>query len=145
MIVYLDASALVKRYIAEPGSTDVRGLVGDAQAVGTAVVSRAEVSAALVRAVRVRLVSKTGGTSALAAFTAEWPDLIRLQLTETLAARAGRLAWEHGLRGYDAVHLATALAWHETLGEPVIVATYDRELWKSARACDLIAWPSPAP
>ena len=32
---------------------------------------------------------------------------------EPLAARAGTLAWEHGLRGYDAVHLATALFWRE--------------------------------
>lgn len=83
MIVYLDASALVKRYVAEA----------------------------------------------------------RLQFGEPLAARAGALAWEHGLRGYDAVHLATALVWRETLGEMVTVATYDRELWRGAKASGLAPWP----
>ena len=52
------------------------------------------------------------------------------------------LAWEHGLRGCDAVHLATALAWRETLGEAVTVATYDRELWRGALAAGLSPWPA---
>lgn len=47
MIVHLDASALVKRYVAEPGSLKVEALIGEARATGTAVLGRAEVSAAL--------------------------------------------------------------------------------------------------
>ena len=141
MIVYLDASALVKRYVAEAGSTEVGKLIGEAEALGTAVISRAEVSAALAKAVRLKLVTKGAGTTALKTFSADWNNLIRLQLTEALAARAAALAWEHGLRGYDAVHLATALFWHDTLGEPVTVATYDRQLWLGAKASGLVAWP----
>jgi predicted nucleic acid-binding protein len=49
VILYLDASALVKRYVAEPGSAEVAALIGRAQAVGTGVVSRAEVAAALAK------------------------------------------------------------------------------------------------
>jgi len=145
VIVYLDASALVKRYVAEAGSPEVSALIAEASAVGTAVLSRAEVAAALARAVRVKLVTKDAAAAALKVFTAEWEHLIRLQLTEALAARAGALAWEHGLRGYDAVHLATALFWRETLGEPVAVATFDRELWSGARASGLAAWPKALP
>jgi predicted nucleic acid-binding protein len=37
MIAYLDASALVKRYVAEAGSAEVGGLVSQAEAVGTAI------------------------------------------------------------------------------------------------------------
>ena len=37
MITYLDASALVKRYVAEAGSDDVNALVGEATALETAV------------------------------------------------------------------------------------------------------------
>ena len=145
MIAYLDASALVKRYVAEAGSAEVNGLISEAEALGTAVISRAEVSAALAKAVRAKSVSKNAGTSALQAFTADWDNLIRLQLTEVLVARAAALAWEQGLRGYDAVHLATALFWHETLDEAVTVATYDRELWNSAKTSGLSVWPSAPP
>ena len=145
MIVYLDASALVKRYVAEAGSADVAALISAARAVGTAVVSRAEVAAALAKAARIGLVTGEAGAKALEAFNGDWEHLIRLQLTEPLAARAASLAWQHGLRGYDAVHLATALFWCETLGEAVVVATYDRELWRGAQASGLTPWPAAMP
>jgi len=145
VIVYLDASALVKRYVAEAGSPEVEGLIGEGQAIGTAVISRAEVAAALARAVRIGLVAREAGAKALQAFNADWEHLVRLQLGEPLVARAAALAWEHGLRGYDSVHLASALAWSESLGETLAVATYDRELWRGARASGLAAWPADMP
>ena len=141
MIVYLDASALIKRYVAETGSAAVGKLIDQAEALGTSVISRAEVSAAFGKAVRLKFVTRDAAASAMKQFAADWPHFVRLQLTETLAARAGSLAWEQGLRGYDAVHLATALVWHETLGQPVLVATFDRQLWQGAQATGLIAWP----
>jgi predicted nucleic acid-binding protein len=123
----------------------VEALIGEAQAVGTAVLSRAEVAAALGKAVRVGLVGREAALKALATFNADWEHLIRLPFGEPLAARAGALAWEHGLRGYDAVHLATALAWGETLGEAVTVATWDRQFWRGARAAGLSPWPAAMP
>ena len=145
MIVYLDASALVKRYVAEAGSPEVEAMIGNAQAAGTAVVSRAEVAAALARAARVGLVTREAAAKAVEAFNADWEHLIRLQMGEPLASRAAALAWEHGLRGYDAVHLAAALVWRESVGEPVTVATYDRELWRGAQASGLVPWPVEMP
>ena len=145
MIVYLDASALVKRYVAEAGSAQVEALIGEAQATGTAVLSRAEVAAALAKAARVGLVTRESALKALESFNADWEHLIRLQFGEPLVARAATLAWEHGLRGYDAVHLATALVWRETLGETLTVATYDRELWRGAQASGLSTWPAAIP
>ena len=142
MILYLDSSALVKRYIREPGSTQVEGLVAQADAVGTALISRVEVGAALARAVRMGYLRRDDGEAALLVFRAQWPRLARLQFTEPLLARADALAWEYGLRGYDAVHLASALYWQETLREPVTLATFDRELWQSGQAAGLAVWPS---
>jgi predicted nucleic acid-binding protein len=142
VIVYLDASALVKRYAAETGTAEVEALIESAEALGTGAVSRAEVAAALAKAVRLRIATREAAAKGLQAFDADWSHLMRLEVSEPLIARAAALAWEHGLRGYDAVHLACALVWREALGEPVTVATYDRELWHSARAAGLIPWPS---
>ena len=61
MIVYLDASALVKRYVAEFGSTEVVDVTAAAAAVATAVVTRAEVAAALARAVRLGVLGEKSG------------------------------------------------------------------------------------
>ncbi|HSB32691.1 MAG TPA: type II toxin-antitoxin system VapC family toxin [Candidatus Sulfobium mesophilum] len=141
MIIYLDASALVKRYVSEAGSREVNALIAGASVVGTAAISRAEVSSALAKAVRVRLLSREEAASVLQVFSAEWESLIRLQLTEVLISRAAALTWEHGLRGYDSVHLAAALFWQDMLGDTVTLASYDRQLWEAAKVTGLVAWP----
>ena len=141
MIVYLDASALVKRYVAKVGSAEVDRLIAVADAVGTAVISRAEVAAALAKAAHTGTLSRDEAEAALQVFRAQWPDLVRLQLTEIVLAQADALAWEHGLRGYDAVHLAVARFWQSSLGEPVTLATFDRQLWQAGAATGLVAWP----
>ena len=50
MILYLDASALVKIYVDEPGSTQTQSLVEEAEVTGASMLARAEVAAGLARA-----------------------------------------------------------------------------------------------
>ncbi len=141
MTVYLDASALVKLYVAEPGSAEVADLLSRAEAAVTAVITRVEVTAALARAARLGRVSQAEAARALEAFGADWANLVRVRITEDLTARAASLAWEHGLRGYDAVHLAAALVFREASGEELLLATYDRNLGEAARKAGLKVWP----
>lgn len=55
MILYLDASAAVKRYVAEPGSVDIGQAIATASLVGMVVIGRVEIVAALAKAVRMRV------------------------------------------------------------------------------------------
>ncbi len=142
MIVYLDASALVKRYVTEVGSADVNALTDGAEAVATALVTRAEVGAAFARAVRVGVLDDVGGRRAQRRFSREWPDLMRIPVTEALVARAEAVAWTHALRGYDAVQLASALTWQDALGQEIVVATFDRQLWDAVPHAGLRPWPA---
>jgi len=141
MILYLDASALVKHYVAEPGSTEVNEAISQAEVVSTALISRAEMAAALAKAVRTGALTQEDASYSLQVFRDEWPDLVRVQVTEFVIARAEAFAWEHGLRGYDAVHLAAASVWQDTMGERVTLATFDRRLWTAAGQVGLIAYP----
>lgn len=145
MIVYADASALVKRYVAETGSAEVIALTTGAEGVATALVTRAEVAAAFARAVRVGLLDDVGGRRAQRRFSREWPDVVKVPVTEMLVARAEALAWAHGLRGYDAVQLASALTWQDALGREIVLATFDRQLWDGARDSGLRPWPDQLP
>jgi len=145
MIAYLDSSALVKRYVSESGTAEVGGLIVQAEAIGTAIISKAEVSAALAKAARMKLLPRAEAASALQVFNADWENLVRLQLAEVLISRASFLAWDHGLRGYDAVHLAAALFWQDMLGDPVTLASFDRQLWDASKAAGLIVWPERRP
>ena len=58
-----------------------------------------------------------------------------------MAKHAGQLAWQDGLRGYDAMHLATALWWQANLEQDLVVATYDREFVVGSQA----AWAECVP
>ncbi|MBP7690646.1 MAG: type II toxin-antitoxin system VapC family toxin [Anaerolineales bacterium] len=142
MILYLDTSALAKKYIGEAQSADVIALLQAAELIGACLLTRVELPAAVAKAVRMNWLSAADGEKAVKAFRAEWPSLLALQVTESLAARADGLAWQHGLRAYDAVHLAAALMWQEALGEPVTVATFDKQLWQAAGAAGLVVWPA---
>ena len=145
MIIYADASALVKRYVVETRSEDVVRLTSTAAAVATALVTRAEVAAAFAKAVRVGALDEAGARRAQRRFAHDWSDLIRVAVTEGLVARAETLAWEYGLRGYDAIQLAAALVWRETVGHDVVLATFDRQLWDAASETGLERWPDQLP
>lgn len=141
MILYLDASALVKRYVKERGTQEVIALSAAASAVATSLVSRAEVAAGLARAVRLGVLDHEGGRRAQRRFFREWPDLARIPVSEALVARAETLAWDYGLRGCDAVQLAAALTWQDSTGQEVVLATFDHQLWETAPRAGLQAWP----
>ena len=141
MIVYFDSSALVKRYIAEPASAHVETLVAEASVAATSLITRAEVAAALAKAVRLNWLTHDVAARALKAFQQHWSVLFRLNIREATIERAEGLAWEQGLRGYDAVHLASALLWQSGLSERVTLATFDRQLWDAAQLVGLEVWP----
>lgn len=56
-------------------------------------------------------------------------DLITIGVDQELARSAGEHAEHLGLRGYDALHLATAL---ELGDEEAVVVTWDRDLARAA-------------
>jgi predicted nucleic acid-binding protein len=141
MIVYFDSSALVKRYLAEAASAQVGTLLAEAIVTGTSLISRAEVSAALAKAVRMNWLTHDVAGQLLRVFRAQWADLIAVEVTAAVVAQADALAWEHGLRGYDAVHLASALLWQNGLSETITLATFDKPLWAAAQLVGLEVWP----
>lgn len=145
MIAYFDASALVKRYVAERGSRETIALMAESDMAATSIVTRAEVAAAFAKAARVHLVTEDRARSAQRSFAEDWPDLVRVPITEALVERAEALAWDHGLRGYDAVQLASALTWQQSVAAEIVLATFDQQLWDAAPRAGVKAWPEKRP
>lgn len=85
--------------------------------------------AALAAALRDGRLEKKDHVRAVADFEDVVSDLTLIGVDEPLARSAGTVAEEFELRGYDAVHLATAL----TLGEnAVTLITWDGDLADAA-------------
>lgn len=145
MIVYVDASALTKIYVNETGTEQTRTVVLRARQVGTALISRAEVASALAKGVRARVLEEAEARILQREFKKDWVNLVRLKVTELLMSRAEIAIWEHGLRGYDSVHLASALLWNDTAEEPVTIATFDDALWLASEKEGLFTFPDRKP
>ena len=142
MTLYLDASALVKYYVAEAGSQDVAQWILDYPQAATNLISRAEVAAAVTRTIKLSVFDREAAFQTLKAFRQDWMDYVRLPITEAIVTRADGLAWELGLRGYEAVHLASAQVWQETIRESVALATFDDELWRAGNLVGLEVLPA---
>jgi predicted nucleic acid-binding protein len=84
--------------------------------------------AALAGAHRGRRLSATGYGRAREEFESLQSELVLVGIDGPLARWAGELAEEHKLRGYDAVHLASALA----LGADTTLVTWDEDLKHAA-------------
>ena len=109
-LLYMDTSALFKRYVEEHDSEAVLARIDEAPAVGTAVITRVEVAAALARAVRARRLDRNEAEDAEQEFLGDWDDFTRIGVTEALVERAGDLAWRHNNRLRRAAEKARQLA-----------------------------------
>ena len=107
MTLYLDTSSLVKLYVTEAGSEDVRRLVGHATVVATSVVAYPETRAALARLRREAALTASKLTSAKRDFEEQWPTYLTLEASRALCRTAGEFAEKYGLRGFDSIHLAS--------------------------------------
>ena len=96
----------------------------------TSRLSFAEARAALAAARRARRLSEKELKDGRRFLEGRFQEMDLIEVTHRIVRSAEDLAEEHGLRGYDAVHLASALA----IGtDGVVLATWDRELAKAAR------------
>lgn len=141
MIVYYDTSALVKLYVAEEGSSEMKVLLSEAEIVATVRVSWVEAHAAMARRARERVADTAGIEQARAALRAQWPDFLVLELTQELCERAAAHAEVFALRAYDSVQLAGAHLLRERTGAEVAFACFDRRLNQAAQLLGL--QPSP--
>jgi hypothetical protein len=130
LIVYFDTSALVPIVIEEPSSPAVTRLWDEADRVVSSRLVYAEGRAALAMAHRMHRLDRRALRTGVQEFEAVYDQLDMVELTEQLVRDAGMLAERFGLRGYDAVHLASA----QLVDDPEMVfAASDRDLVGAAQ------------
>ena len=115
---YLDASALVKRYLAETGSGWVESLCADEanNAIAIARFGLVEAAAAFAAKRRGQFITDSQYEAALGDLLRYAGERYRLvAVGPTLIDSAIQLTRRHELRGYDAIHLACALALNRPL------------------------------
>ncbi len=132
MILYLDTSALVKLYIIEPSSDQVHQLVESAETVAVSRIAWAEFHAALSRRSRETPTDANSIEAAKELLTTDWPQYLVLEVTQEVVEKAGEFADIFALRGFDAIHLATADLAKTKTQHPVHFKSFDTRQTKAA-------------
>lgn len=127
MITYVDTSTLIKLIIDEEGSDRAELIWRSADSVASVSLVVVEARAALAAAVRSDRLSSEQLHVAKTELAAFVDDLHLVDMTEDLIESAARLAESESLRGYDAVHLASAL-----LVDAAVLTSADRDLCEAA-------------
>lgn len=132
MIVYFDTSAFLKLVIEEPGTVTAVRAWTDADRVAACRLLYPEARAGLAQARRMGRLPARSVSASRRALEALWTDMEVVEITPLVAQAAGDAAERLGLRGYDAVHLASAL---HTSADALVCA--DADLLQAANACGL--------
>ena len=129
MIAYLDASALLRLVLREPGAVpELR--------------RETLVSSELLAVESLRTVDRLRVQGALSAEEAasrrsivdEWMETIDLVLLQPAILGRACEPFPTALRTLDALHLATALVWRDRTRQPLVMATHDAALALAARS-----------
>lgn len=125
MIVYFDTSAFVPLLVTEPGTPSAGELWNSADEVVTTRLLYVEAAAALARARRMGRITDRNQRAAVDSLDDLWRDFRVIEVDETVIRRGAELADRHALRGYDAVHCASA----ERIDAPdLVVASGDKDV-----------------
>jgi predicted nucleic acid-binding protein len=145
-MLYLDSSALVKRYVQEEGSKAVISRFERGETIYTSVLSFAEVHAAIGRKYREKKLSANEKKKFVDEFQADWLfNLSILELTSATMSALPSLCEQYSLKASDAVHLSAAI-WlkdsirvhgkgFEASGHITEFGVSDRQLGEAALKC----------
>jgi predicted nucleic acid-binding protein len=138
VILYLDTSALVKLYVLEPDSDEVRARVSKAERVATSRVAYPEARAAFARRQREGAIADTELRSVVSDLERDFKALVVVELQAGVARLAGELSERHALRGFDAIHVACALDLWTLLGSRPAFCSYDARQLAAAASEGLV-------
>ncbi len=125
MIGYLDTSAFVPLLINEPTSEACRRFWDDADVIVSSRLLYVETAAALAQARRMGRLTKNKHLQCLRRLGLMWSEMDVIEVDEQVVTHGADLAHRLSLRGYDAVHCASA---EQLDDDDVVAASGDQRL-----------------
>jgi uncharacterized protein len=133
VIYYLDASALVKRYVQEPSSERIASL-GAESVAATSRYTHVEILSAVARRFRDGDISGQDLHYIESRLRRDFEVLVVVELTADVVEEAGRLVTRHVLSAGDAVQLASCIVLRSRGEVPVTFVAFDKRCNEAADA-----------
>jgi hypothetical protein len=132
-MIYLDSSALVKRYTEEVGTDLVKSILLTSAVIATSKLTYPEILSALMRKHRAGEIAKKPLTNIIERFEKDWTHVLVLQFHNDLLPIAKTLVRKHPLKAADAVHLSSALWLKHSTKTDVTFVSSDSTLLRAAQ------------
>jgi hypothetical protein len=128
MRLFLDTSALAKRYVIEPGSARIDELLLRAESLGLSVLVLPELVSTLRRLVREGRLAEAEYAALKRTILADLDDADLCDLTPAVLERTVRCLERNPVRALDAIHVGSALVYR-----PDLFVSADRRQLEAAR------------
>ena len=133
-MIYLDSSALVKRYTEEAGTDFVKSILATSGLITTSKLTYPEILSALMRKVRSGEIEKKTFHGIFDKFDKDWDHILVLDFHNDLLPIVKTLIEKHPLKAADAIHLSSALWLKLSSKAEVTFVASDSNLLKAAEA-----------
>jgi len=137
-MIYIDSSALVKRYLKENGSEQVQKTLSGNNLLAASKLAYPEVLSAFMRKHRAGELGEGPLKKVIDWFLSDWDRLIIVEMNDGLLPILRTLIYNYPLKGADAVHLASALWLSKSLKENLVFMASDQTLLKAALSEQLL-------
>ena len=133
MIAYFDSSSIVKWFFDEPFSEMAGDIKDSSEIAVTSIIAFPEVMSAFNRAWRDRRCMKSELDQVRAGFLMIWSDFQRVTINERLVRQSEKLIFKHNLKGFDSLHLASAIELKAECGTlDIFFSCFDKSLNSAA-------------
>jgi predicted nucleic acid-binding protein len=134
MVLYLDTSSLVKLYVEEQESPTVEEWVKSSKVTATSLVAYAEARASFARRFREKAFTSREYGRLISFFNEDWDNFLIVRVTKELVRLAGDFTEKHALKGFDSIHLSSAVTLLRELSAPIVFSCADLRLQKASQA-----------
>ena len=130
MILFIDSSALIKRYIEEKGSKTVEKLMDEAQEIIIAEITKLECLSGIRRMVEESRITKEEYVKIKEAIKYEFDDVVKIPFDKQVVEKAEKIIETYQLKTLDAIQLGTCIVQKDIIEGFVCC---DTKLFNSAR------------
>ncbi len=133
MLIYLDSSVFIKKYFKEIGSDHIIEIWNDAEYLAISQVGYSEILGAIHKKQKMDRFSDKIKKQISKNFKDDWESMIKVSADQKLNSELSRLHDKHLLRGFDAIHLATAILLAKKIEMDIEFLTADSNLQSAAQ------------
>ncbi|TGM46207.1 type II toxin-antitoxin system VapC family toxin [Leptospira vanthielii] len=133
MFYYLDSSVLVKKYFAEFASDTVLKIWKDNRYIAISQVGYSEILATINKKQKIDKFSEKIKESIIKQFKSDWDQLVKINVDHSINSELDRIHSKYLLRGFNAIHLVSAILLFRELEEETFFLSADDNLATAAK------------